>query len=106
MACALYALTKDPKLAERVRAAIDPAIQSDGTIHDEDVMNIDILNGLISESLRMYPPSPSHPTRVTPPDGTTIAGTFIPGGTQLMCPQYVIGRGMYVTNLQAAILLT
>lgn len=105
MACALYALTKDPKLADRVRAAIEHAVQPDGTIRDEDVMNIDILNGLISESLRMYPPSPSHPTRVTPPDGTTIAGTFIPGGTQLMCPQYVIGRGTYILHPDSRFML-
>lgn len=95
MACALFALTKQPELAKRLRKELEPHVSQslDTVILDDQIANIDLLNGVISESLRMYPPSPSHPTRVTPPEGTVIAGKFIPGGTQLIAPQYVIGRG-------------
>ena len=94
MACALFVLTKQPELAQRLREAIAPHVSKslEDEILDEQISTIDLLNGVISESLRMWPPSPSHPTRVTPPEGAMIAGKFIPGRTQLMAPAYVIGR--------------
>jgi tryprostatin B 6-hydroxylase len=97
MACALYMLTKQPELANKLREELAPLIpqSTNEPILDDQIANNDYLNGIISESLRMYPPSPSHPTRITPPGGTVISGRFIPGGTQLMTPQYVIGRGMF-----------
>jgi cytochrome P450 len=95
MACALFALAKQPELAQRLREALEPHVSQspDAEILDDQISTIELLNGVISESLRLWPPSPSHPTRVTPPEGTMIAGRFVPGGTQLMAPQYVIGRG-------------
>lgn len=95
MACALFILTKQPELAKRLREALEPYVSqsSDDEILDDQIANVELLNGIINESLRLWPPSPSHPTRVTPPEGTVIAGKFIPGDTQLMTPQYVIGRG-------------
>ena len=50
------------------------------------------LNGVINETLRLYPPVPMHGSRETPPEGITIAGQFIPGGTTLFAPRYTIHR--------------
>ncbi|PYH65784.1 cytochrome P450 [Aspergillus vadensis CBS 113365] len=50
------------------------------------------LNGVINETLRLLPAVPTFGTRVTPPEGLTIAGTFIPGGTKICAPRYTIGR--------------
>lgn len=61
-------------------------------VHDQ-ISSIELLNGVIWETLRLFPPNPSHPTRVTPPEGAIIAGRFVAGRTQVMAPQYVIGRG-------------
>lgn len=48
-----------------------------------------LLNAILTEILRLYPPSPATLTRITPPVGTTIEGYFIPGnitiGTSAQC---------------------
>lgn len=95
MACTLFTLAQQPQLAKRLREALEPLMPEDPEelLMDDQIMNVDLLNGVVQEALRMYPPSPSHPTRVTPPEGTIIAGRFVPGGTQLITPQYVLGRG-------------
>ncbi|KAI9661952.1 MAG: hypothetical protein M1821_009192 [Bathelium mastoideum] len=92
--CALFELAKQPKLQDKLYEALKPHVSesSDDEIFDEQISTVELLDGVVWEALRMWPPSPSHPTRVTPAEGATIAGTFIPGGTQLMAPQYVIGR--------------
>ncbi|PLB50874.1 cytochrome P450 [Aspergillus steynii IBT 23096] len=50
------------------------------------------LNGMINETMRLLPAVLTFGTRVTPPEGITIEGTFIPGGTKLCAPRYTIGR--------------
>lgn len=80
---------------KKLREALKPhvPVSPDAEITHDSIQNIDLLNGVISEALRLFPPNPSHPTRVTPPEGAVIGGRFIAGGTQVMAPQYVIGRG-------------
>jgi len=95
MICTLFVLTQKPELADRLREELRPHVPEDPDemIMDDKIMNLDLLNGIVQEALRLYPPSPSHPTRITPPEGAVIAGRFIPGDTQVMAPQYIIGRG-------------
>ncbi|EHA19270.1 hypothetical protein ASPNIDRAFT_178934 [Aspergillus niger ATCC 1015] len=50
------------------------------------------LNGAINETMRLLPAVLTFGTRVTPPEGLTIADTFIPGGTKICAPRYTIGR--------------
>ncbi|KAI3324028.1 cytochrome P450 [Xylariaceae sp. AK1471] len=57
-----------------------------------DLAKLEHLNGVINESLRLFPPVPTILPRLTPPDGLDIEGTFIPGNTTVFCPQYVLGR--------------
>jgi tryprostatin B 6-hydroxylase len=95
MSCILWILAQRPELADRLREELKPLVppSPDELVMDDQIKSLDLLNGVVQEALRMWPPSPSHPTRVSPPEGTIIAGRFIPGGTQLIAPQYVIGRG-------------
>ncbi|KAI5460996.1 cytochrome P450 monooxygenase [Mariannaea sp. PMI_226] len=94
MIATLFTLAQRPELVNRLRKELEPHVpkDTDEMLMDSSIMNIDLLNGIVQEALRLYPPSPSHPTRVTPPEGTVIAGRFIPGNTQVIAPQYVIGR--------------
>ncbi|KAE8331454.1 cytochrome P450 [Aspergillus sergii] len=41
------------------------------------------LNGVINESLRLWPPAPNGMQRRTPPEGISVDGSVVPGGTQI-----------------------
>jgi tryprostatin B 6-hydroxylase len=58
----------------------------------KDVAKAVHLNGVIHEALRLNPPIPSGYPRVTPPEGLTIAGHYIPGGTTIAIPLRTMGR--------------
>lgn len=68
---------------------MDPA---SGEVLNEKIANLDHLNAVINETLRLFPPTPTEFQRYTPPEGITIDGTFIPGNTYVQCPMYVLGR--------------
>ena len=59
---------------------------------NQTIANLDHLNGIIYECLRLYPPVPTALQRLTPPEGVEIEGTHIPGNMTVWCPQYAIGR--------------
>lgn len=62
-------------------------------IYDPKVLQtLPYLNGLINEVMRLYPPVPTGGNRLTPPEGLTVAGQYIPGGVTLMAPRYSIGK--------------
>ncbi|KAL4888152.1 cytochrome P450 monooxygenase [Aspergillus ambiguus] len=94
LACALFELAKNPEYAEKLYETLKPCVSqsSDAEILDSQISTIDLLNGVIWEALRLFPPNPSHPSRVAPAEGVMLCGRFVPGGTQVIAPQYVIGR--------------
>ncbi|TFK52929.1 cytochrome P450 [Heliocybe sulcata] len=51
-----------------------------------------ILEGVINEALRLFPPVPSGMTRCTPQEGMMIAGKWIPGDVDVWTPTYTIFR--------------
>ncbi|KAJ5171192.1 uncharacterized protein N7500_003975 [Penicillium coprophilum] len=50
------------------------------------------LNGSINEAMRLLPAVLTFSSRVTPPEGLMVDGTFIPGNTKICAPRYTIGR--------------
>ena len=66
--------------------------ESSGEVLNEKIANLDHLNAIINETLRLHPPVPTLLQRKTPPEGITVGGTHIPGNTIVSCPQYVLGR--------------
>lgn len=52
------------------------------------------LEGVIREGLRIYAVLPGSPQRIAPPEGLTIDGTYVPGGTAILISQYTTTRGM------------
>ncbi|CAI6337129.1 unnamed protein product [Periconia digitata] len=50
------------------------------------------LNGVINEILRLHPAVPTGGNRLTPAEGITVAGTYIPGNTNIVAPRYTIAR--------------
>lgn len=60
------------------------------------IANLDHLNGIINETLRLHPPIPTAIQRKTPPEGIDIDGSHIPGEMTVWCPQSVLGHSMYI----------
>ena len=84
-----YRLATSPEYLAKLRAEIRTLSSYSDTIQ---IQAMPFLNSLIYETLRLTPGVPSAGSRVTPPEGLTINGTFIPGNTSVLAPQYSIQR--------------
>ncbi|KAK0648091.1 cytochrome P450 [Cercophora newfieldiana] len=89
-----YYLAKYPDEVRKLREEYEPLLAASGKDHldPKDVAKAVHLNGVIHEALRLNPPIPSGYPRVTPPEGMTIKGTYIPGGTTVVIPLRTMGR--------------
>ncbi|KAJ5490298.1 Cytochrome P450 [Penicillium expansum] len=86
-------LVEQPQHLNILRSEVENLPRTElGDYQPPDLSELKHLNGVINESLRLYPPVPSALYRLTPPEGLTIDGTFIPGNTNVYSPQYVLGR--------------
>ncbi|KAK4155412.1 cytochrome P450 [Chaetomidium leptoderma] len=87
-------LAKYPDEVRKLRDEFTPLLAASGKDHldAKDVAKAVHLNGVIHETLRLNPPIPSGFPRVTPPEGITIAGRYIPGGTTVVIPLRTLGR--------------
>lgn len=56
--------------------------------------NTQHLEGVIREALRVNVVVPMSPQRMAPPEGLTIDGRYIPGGTVIYLSQFVTAKGM------------
>lgn len=83
-----YFLARYPEHAERVFEEISAVDTSDLTV----LASLPILNGFINETMRLIPAALTMGTRITPPEGLEIDGTWIPGGTKIVGPRYTIFR--------------
>ncbi|KAK3380816.1 cytochrome P450 [Podospora didyma] len=89
-----YYLAQHPEHVRKLRQEFEPLLAASGKdiLDPKQVSQAVHLNGVIHESLRMNPPIPSGFPRVTPPEGMTIAGTYIPGNTTVVIPLRTMGR--------------
>lgn len=87
-----FYLARHPEQVEKLRSAIDPILSSVGWIENRHIQNVDHLNGVINEVLRLHPPVPSGVLRVSPPEGVQVGDSFIPGDTTVSVPFLPIGR--------------
>ena len=89
--CIFYRLAQNPRYLREIQnelAGID-SIEHLNTLRD-----LQCLNGVIEETLRLHPAVPTGGLRQTPPEGAIIAGKFIPGNTIICAPRYSIARCM------------
>ncbi|EED14653.1 cytochrome P450, putative [Talaromyces stipitatus ATCC 10500] len=83
-----YFLALYPDHAEKVYAELLTVNRTD----QNALARLPHLNGTINESMRLLLAVLTFGYRVTPPEGLTIEGTFIPGSTKICTPRYSIGR--------------
>jgi cytochrome P450 len=84
-AVTLYTLS-NPPVYQKLQAEIDEAISMgriSSPIKDAEGRQLPYLQAVIKEGLRMMPPASGGMFKQVPPEGDTIDGKFVPGGTQI-----------------------
>lgn len=87
-----YHLAVDATVVEKLRTEIKDLWKEDTPFNLWDFQNAEYLNGVINEAMRMHPPVPSGVQRITPPEGVTIDGVFVPGSVNITVSSWAIGR--------------
>jgi cytochrome P450 len=77
-----YILGKHPEYFENLAEEVSQYKDVDH-LHSIELEKLPLLNAVIRESMRLYPPAPGPIGRVSPPEGTTLSGYFIPGGVHI-----------------------
>jgi len=83
----LYLLLRNPDKLNKLREEILAEFQSADDITILRVNRLPYLFAVLEESLRVYPPVPVSLPRVVPPEGASISGYWVPGGTIVGVPQ-------------------
>ena len=91
---ALYELAKTPEKIRELRNELDYLVEAGESLSNQKLQSLALLNGAISETLRLHPPA-GILQRKTPPEGLLIGETYIPGDTTVFCPQWVAGRSRH-----------
>ncbi|KAJ2903867.1 L-ornithine-N5-monooxygenase [Zalerion maritima] len=91
----IYELLRNPDELAKLREELSP-FYVDGQVDYAKIQKLNRLNGAINEVLRLFPPVPTAIHRVTPPEGITVGHKYIPGGMDVWCSQYAIGRSEHL----------
>lgn len=93
MANVMYQLLRNPNCMERLRGEIDAVLQPDEVVVPyEKVRHLPYLRACLDESMRLYPPTAHGLPRITPPEGWSIRGDLIAGGTTVSISAFVAHR--------------
>ena len=92
VAGALTYLIGKPEAMARLESEIRSSFQSEKDITTESTKKLPYLQAVLLETLRLCPPVPDSMRRVTPKDGATVAGYFVPGGTVVGVTAYAAFR--------------
>lgn len=83
-----YYLCKHPTYINNIREEIRTLDTSDVNA----LAMLPCLNAVIKETLRLAPPAMTGNSRITGPEGLWIEDTWIPGGTKVSVPNYIVHR--------------
>lgn len=110
LSAAFYHLLKHPRALARLMDELDEAVRN-GTIVDprengavtwQEAQKLPYLDAVVQETFRMHPAAGLILERVTPPQGITVCGEFVPGGTIVGCNAWVLHRRPDVFGEDAA----
>ncbi|KAJ4316652.1 hypothetical protein N0V94_005333 [Neodidymelliopsis sp. IMI 364377] len=83
-----FHLLTNPHVYDRVVSEVRECFSSQKDINLVSINELKYFVAFFDEALRMYPPAAGNLSRVTPPEGTTIAGKWVPGNTTVGIHQY------------------
>lgn len=75
-----YELLMHPDIMKKLVAEVRSAFTTSEEISMEAIAKLPYMKACISEAFRMYPPVPVGLPHLTPADGSTICGHFVPPG--------------------------
>lgn len=87
----LKALANNPRILSTLQKEIDELftrkpLHEDEDIRIESIRNLEYLNAVVSEALRLYNPVPSGTFAATHPQGLEVDGLLVPGNVQVSVP--------------------
>ena len=96
-----YHLIKNPSCLSKLRHELSSVLSASetdetGVIPWDKVKHLPYLRACLDESLRLTPPNTMNVPRLTPPQGMSIMGEWIPGDTTVHTPPYSMHRNAAV----------
>ncbi|XP_031719083.1 cytochrome P450 3A30 isoform X1 [Anarrhichthys ocellatus] len=85
-----YNLARNPEVMKRLQEEIDSTFPNKGAVQYEDLMQMEYLDSVVNESLRLYPPA-GRIDRVAK-ETVKISGITIPKDMMVMIPVYALHR--------------
>lgn len=98
MRAVFYFLLKNPSTMEKLLDELSEQSRNgrfarhDGLVQWDEVRTLPYLGAVINEALRCHPAIGLTLERLVPPEGVTISGRFLPGGTIVGCSAWVLHR--------------
>jgi cytochrome P450 len=86
-----------------LQAEIDSLAPQNSIITDKEARMLPYLQAVIKEGARMWPPATGLMSKVVQPEGDTINGIFVPGGTQIGKCDWAIQRSKKVYGEDSSI---
>ncbi|KAF7854777.1 hypothetical protein EAF04_010345 [Stromatinia cepivora] len=89
----LRALAKEPRILFKLQREIDELCITMGEGNEitiDSIRNLEYLNAVVNEGLRLYNPVPSGAHATTYPQGVEVEGIHIPGNVQVEMPHLVL----------------
>ncbi|KAM7210584.1 Cytochrome P450 [Rhypophila decipiens] len=88
----LNCLVQNPSPLERLTQEIRGTFNDESEITIDALRDLPYLNQVLKESLRLFTPVPWIMPRRAPPEGATVCGVFLPGGTSISTSTYTMNR--------------
>jgi cytochrome P450 len=83
-------LAKEPRILKKLQQEIDWTCGEGNELTIQSTTNLDYLNAVINEALRLCNPIPTGVYAATYPQGVEVAGKFVPGNVQVMVPHLAL----------------
>ena len=102
----LYIISS-PRVYSTLQAEIDDAVETNKIsrpiVQNEEARTLSYLQAVIKEGLRTWPPGTGLMAKLVPPEGDTLNGVFLPGGTKIGVNMWALLRDPEVFGEDATV---